>query len=317
MEKIPLVTLSQLKSKYRFIKPNRYTFLPIYPSPELAEFIGMLLSDGILNKWGTVAFVNSNEHLIGNWKELLNQLFYKKSKVRPLTGFKHKKPDFVVRITSTAIAKVLKEIGLPHGRRSEQLFNVPEFIRNPKKYNVLNEECLQIQRIFLRAIFSCDGTKPLINKGKEGYRIWIRLGFNKDERLRDNCIEFLNEIKEMLNNFDIKTTKIYHYPPRRDFFFSITKKASILKFYNEIGYNIEYKQRELEKIKEFIKNFKTVHQKRLETILEFLSKPRSTLEIKNMIGLHFSKAYLNLVKLQKQGLIDRIRENNKSIWIRR
>ena len=67
-----------------------------------------------------------------------------------------------------------------------------------------------------------DKKKPYRN-----YRMWIRLGFSKDEEIAYSCIEFLNEIRTILNNFRIVTTKIYHYPPRRDFFFNITQKESL------------------------------------------------------------------------------------------
>lgn len=324
---IPLIEFGQLKKKYKQISPKKYTFLPLYPTPELAELIGMLLTEGTINKSGSINFVNTDEHLISRYQFLLKNLFRrKKIMIKEVKGFKHKKSCVVARITSTAVLKTLKEIDLPIGRRSTKDFEVPRFIRTPEFYNLTEEGGRKIQQIFIKTIFDCDGSRPFKILDGRNYKIWIRYEMTKHEGFIESGERFLIQIKEILKKFDIDTTRIYRYKDR--LFFNITRKAALLNFYKYIGYSIAYKQKELENLHDFIINFETITQKKRKKILESLYKPRTTQGIKNIIGLHFSKTYDHLIYLENKGLIIRIKgipiRNGRyftgslpSVWFRR
>ena len=130
---------------------------------------------------------------------------------------------------NTEVSKFFHEIETPKGDKVLTSFHVPKWIQNNKEY----------AREYLKIAYLCEGC----NKEYDRTHPRIKFNQNKEERLAKEGIVFLNEIKELLDLFNICTTKVSTHKGniRKDGIITkelryriITKDNS--KFYSEIGW---------------------------------------------------------------------------------
>ncbi len=95
-------------------------------------------------------------------------------------------------VFNKVICKKLVDIGFPKGDKTNQKFSVPKWIRNNKEFS----------REYLRIAFLCEGS---MKEKRKNPRIKINLA--KTEEFLEAGISFMNELKEMLNVFGIRTTE--------------------------------------------------------------------------------------------------------------
>ncbi len=133
------LTVEWLKGERR----GAITRIPPTVDGDLAEFLGLLLSDGHMNP-STVMFYNSDESLLARFEELGQRLFG----LEPRRVIANTVPSVVFH--STILVRLMSGLGVPaSGQRKSRTCSVPAVIlKSPD----------DITARFLGAYFSCDGS---------------------------------------------------------------------------------------------------------------------------------------------------------------
>ena len=135
--------------------------------------------------------------------------------------------SWILYIRDSSFCKLLYAFGLTKGRKVLQETRIPDWIMNGEK---------EVKKAFLNAIFEGE-----LQQHKVQYNVKrnktdicpISFGMNKVEEYRNNLIDFFNDIRKLLNEFDIKTTEIEAFKPsviRKD-----NKKTYFTRFHISIS----------------------------------------------------------------------------------
>lgn len=139
-------------------------------------------------------------------------------------SLKYRAYCFKVGICNKDLANLFNSLGVPAGNKVYKPFLIPNWIYNGN-YN--------IKRLFLSTIYGNEGSKPQDNRWR------IQFVLSKTKEHIPNLLEFLNQIRAMLNHFGIKTTHIQLRKQKRRAFsgrFYIKGKEDLTKFYKQIGF---------------------------------------------------------------------------------
>lgn len=102
---------------------------------------------------------------------------------------------FRYKVFNKQITLFLKDSGVPAGDKMLTSFDVPKWIKDNKRFS----------KEYLRILFYCEGSRYKHSKNTEV----IKINFNKSEKILQNGINFMNSLKNMLENFHIRTTNIW------------------------------------------------------------------------------------------------------------
>lgn len=245
----------------------------------LSGIIGYLLSDGCLttskNVKIRVNFCSSNEE---SAKELQNDMEYlgfgrQKISKSVKTSVFGKNTDNVKNVTQTVYVcsyygrfpVLMESLGVTVGKRTTQDSTIPEFILKGTK---------EIQRSFLSGIFGGDGSKIRHNISRENGASQVTLNtlsMSKDEEHVESLKIFMENIRKMLDKFDIKTNYVHTFDAKYGKLsvhlgFAQTT-SNIIKFYDEIGYKYDIlKNQESGICVEYLKYKTFMQNKRIEKI---------------------------------------------------
>jgi tRNA-splicing ligase RtcB len=101
-----------------------------------------------------------------------------------------------IKISSRGFRVILHAMGIPSGNRSAQRYRMPPWIKSLKAWQ---------KRLFVAAYFGGELTKPISNNG---YNFAMpAFSVSKLETLLDNAFEIVNDIKEILDSLDVKTSE--------------------------------------------------------------------------------------------------------------
>ncbi len=130
-----------------------------------------------------------------------------------------------LRISSRAFAHLMKKLEMPLGKKVENPYRVPEWIK---------EAPLWIKRNFLAGFFASDGS---IIEFKGVTPLPINLTQSKIENLENNLKEFMDEIAKLLEEFDVSTT-IYRVRSKQGVTYrlALVGEESIRNFLSKINY---------------------------------------------------------------------------------
>ncbi len=186
----------------------------------LAMNVGFLMCDGHLreNLQQINYFFNQKEDV-----DLFKKYFLSVFNQEKLSVAYHSS-CFRVGIYNKSLAMLFNSLGVPTGNKVYKPFLVPEWIY----YGPDN-----IKRIFLSTIYGNEGSKPQDNKFR------IQFVLSKTKEFVPNLLQFLNQVRAMLNHFDISTSHIQLRKQKRRAFcgrFYIKGKDNLTKFYNQIGF---------------------------------------------------------------------------------
>lgn len=216
----------------RSIKKFNLKF-PMYPNENLAKIVSFLTFDGHLRKdLKMFEFTSGNRFLLYEPKKLIENEFGIRGVFRKITKHNYG-TSYSYRISNRPFSRILYLFGTPVGNKVLVPFSVPPWISNNKDFS----------KVYLQTAFDCEGSA-----WKEGRSIKIRFRIHKAKNLIKNGIRFLEEIKSMLSNFDIKTSKIWmgHGNYRKDgietkyLCFNIINE-DIPVFKKEIGFGLKNK----------------------------------------------------------------------------
>ena len=135
--------------------------------------------------------------------------------------------EFSIKVSSKSFGLLLIKLGVPIGNKTKKEFKVPEWVKVAP---------LWIKANFLAGLFGSDGSKPYIKR----YTAYtITLTFRKVKELENNLVEFLEEVRELLREFEVKKTLIYKVSEEKDkvtYRLVIENDESIYNFLSKINY---------------------------------------------------------------------------------
>ncbi len=99
-------------------------------------------------------------------------------------------------VTDSALAKLFKVLKMPYGDKTINSFLLPCWLMESPKH---------IKKEFLASLMGCEGDIPKFKKNlRSPYA--IRFRFNKLKSLKKNALEYADQIKELFNQFEVKST---------------------------------------------------------------------------------------------------------------
>lgn len=188
--------------------------------PVLAKLVGFFQGDGWLgapyykkqkkNIWSCRA-IGKKEDLL-KITEDINKLGFNASAIKTVKSRSYIKEingntriidgeSHQISINNSAFSLLLYALGVPKGNKSRNKIFVPEWIKNSP---------LWVKRLYLAGLFGAEMSSPLQAKD-ENYR-FKEPSFNQNKiiALKDNLLEFMYSIKELLYEFDVECTHIYN-----------------------------------------------------------------------------------------------------------
>ena len=247
-----LATIEDIKEKYSLNhsskeRLNERKFLPLKPSPLLANICAHLIGDGSIkfrNKnQGAIRFYGELEKLV-RIQEDFEKLFGKKPKL-----LKRKRPSetgFKIDQTDTNIVRILVFIGVPPGEKVLSAFIVPKWIMSGHQ---------EVKRAFLRGLCDDELEGLYREKGKENTWHGLKFKMSKKKALLKEHVLFKMQLKKLFQTFKIETSevKIAHNQTflRKDgnvtcpaYFRIGNKKDNRKRFFKEIGFQREKRKQQ-------------------------------------------------------------------------
>ena len=139
-------------------------------------------------------------------------------------------------VDSAALVNLFEFLGAPSGDKIITPYKIPDWIMNGTKF---------VKREFIRSLYGCEGYSPKIkNKNFEA----VTLRMHKSRYLKQNMLEFFEQIKKILKEFDVEAyIKIQKLGTKRkdghitDSYELILKSnnQNIFKFFSRISYAFE------------------------------------------------------------------------------
>ncbi|MBI3190493.1 RtcB family protein [archaeon] len=187
------------------ILPIRYNSAKL---PILLKLMGFIFGDGVISfvnkRTGFIHFYGKREDLEEIAIDLMelgipSKINERQRKHKIVTYYDEIKFDFVensIIKKSTALSALFMALGMPFGSKTSKEYHIPKWIFNCRLWQ---------KRLFLAAFFGAELSKPAtLNK----YNFYSpQLNMNKLESLVHNGIDFLNEIRLLLSEFEISTAQ--------------------------------------------------------------------------------------------------------------
>ena len=157
-----------------------------------------------------IAFINFDGHLAKDLKSfyyssknisdvrLFERIIKRKFKVEckikeNSTG--SKKQTHLCWIFNSNLTKKLNKLGAVKGDKVISAYLIPRWVISNREFS----------REFIKAAFFCEGS----NKEEKNRKSRIRFSMHKSKELFKNGIDYIEQLKSILNRFDIKTTSTY------------------------------------------------------------------------------------------------------------
>jgi tRNA-splicing ligase RtcB len=207
-------------------KGNRYTqilkwfkernFLDLnlnsWQTPYLIKIMGLLFGDGTMNlvgrnsKKGLMSFYGKEEDL----KDLRNDLaaigikaaIYKRVRIHSVKNhygkiYKFTFTEYSLHISSTGFTLLMHLLGAPVGNKTDQEFLMPKWLKRAPLWH---------KRLFLSAFFGAEMSKPATMNKYNFYQ--PTLNINKIIPLKRNGFLFLEQLRQTLSSFGVKSTNV-------------------------------------------------------------------------------------------------------------
>ena len=226
---------------FAFSGRNKEINLPRTLTLELAYYVGYLQGDGYLGSNGKrLGFTDEYRPQMEKLNSMTYRLFGKEGKVVGVRSPLSKKPCYNLEIKSTVINSFLNTVfEIPKGIK--QNLAIPSIIA-PKK---------ELLRHYIAGLYDADGTLP--KSPSKAKALFL------DITLKDRA--FVEEIKDALQTFDIKTLPIYKRnsvspgsnKPSVTWELRIRRREHIFKFLQEINFYHPEKARRSKELEKLLK----------------------------------------------------------------
>jgi intein/homing endonuclease len=225
-------------------------FLKTKLTPELAEIVAIITGDGHLQikQWRhLVSFYSKDLKEVSRVNDLFKKVFDIEGHIYKDNSYSKKTRGSTLRYKLFFISKpvtlLLNELGVSKGNKTNTPFQVPEWILNSPD---------EIKSAYLSGLFDCEGCVSC-SKLKTGKTRWqIKIHMCKNEILLSDGLFFMNQLRELLFSFGIKSSPVRTAKEniRKDGSQSISmqfdiEKSSFRNFYKYVGFHIREKQMRL------------------------------------------------------------------------
>ena len=206
-------------------------------SPDLAELVGHMMGDGHLGR--AYCYITLRPEDCETHQELFSQ-FGVRSKIQT---FPH--CDVVVRIVvcDTQFCKWLRACGAPQGNKVEQPFLVPNWIRNAPS---------ETKARFLQAMISDEGETPKMVSTRKCSG--MHFAMCKNPSLIFNHLQFMQQLRSMLSDFEVSTTPLMTRKVRPSNFATqscvsgfliLPNRINMLRYFTSVGFCYDKKQQQM------------------------------------------------------------------------
>ncbi len=218
------------------------------PSSKLAKIVASLITDGSIDVrsrynsyyYGYIQFFSKNREELIEFGELIFDLFKIKGKIKDW-GVRERGIRYSYIILNSFLSRLLTLCEVPGGGKVRIKFNVPTWILKSNK---------NIQTSFLRTSFDGEGS---IRYSTNRKRWEIAYCMYKLADLKENCIDYMNQVRGLLKKFGIHSIfyKKEEYLDKRynklvyGYNIRIDNNKSILNFAKNIGFENKDKKRRL------------------------------------------------------------------------
>ncbi|MEK6934823.1 MAG: RtcB family protein [Nanoarchaeota archaeon] len=170
-----------------------------------------------------------------------------KSNVKELDGSIRKIEGESIQfsVTSQSLAILLHALGVPQGNKSRKNSNLPLWLKKSP---------LWIKRLYLASLFGAELSKPTQNKKNKHYFIEPTISQNKIKTFESNLRNFLIDISKLLEEFGIKSNKIYKLKgvinKQNEETIKLSLKISseiknLIRLWKKVGYEYSTEKRQL------------------------------------------------------------------------
>ncbi|MBI5797704.1 hypothetical protein HZA98_02240 [Candidatus Woesearchaeota archaeon] len=195
----------------------------------LAKIVSYLTFDGHLCKNLKGFFISSNNIVdLLTFEEWIIEQFAIKAKKIEQNKYCLSNRNYKIWFFNTEVSRHLYEIGTPKGNKILTEFRIPEWIRENKEF----------ARAYIAIAYLCEGT----NKEKRPNPS-IKINQYKNKEIIKQGLEFMEDLKNILSQFNIRTgkTSICKGNLRKDGIITKELKFKVSakdnsKFYSEIGW---------------------------------------------------------------------------------
>ncbi len=161
---------------------------------KLVRIVSYLTFDGHLGRdLKSLYYSSNNKKELENFRECIYSKFgIYLSKIEKGNGFGNKNLKYWY--FNSNLCKFLHLVGTPKGDKMVNKFDVPVWIKKDKS----------LAKEYLKIAFLCEGCRSKASKNTEK----IQINLNKSEEILIDGLIFMSSLKELLQLFNIKTTKI-------------------------------------------------------------------------------------------------------------
>ncbi|TAL46805.1 hypothetical protein EPN87_04390 [archaeon] len=225
--------------------------IPKSKLPIVAELVAAITTDGHIQvrtfngkvKYGYIGFFSKDMEQLVWFRDSVKKLVDVEPKIRKWGQRKNGSSTGCI-VCCSVLTKALLNYGAPYGSKVDKKFDFPTWIKNSDD---------RIVKRFLRVLFDCDGG---INYDRQNKRWEIKFSMHKEKSVCEDCIEYLETIRQLLNRFGITSYRIHRYNkyirPRdgrtiEGWRILIRDKRSIVNYSKSISFNIKDKKVKLTK----------------------------------------------------------------------
>jgi hypothetical protein len=243
--------------------------LPLYPSPELAQIVAALMTDGHID-WYTsdgsprtrkIILYSSNKDECDWFLNIVDKLFGIKGNLQeyiPKYG-NFKLQPYKAVIHCAALARILILVGVPAGNKTKVKIKISNWIMNGNR---------KIKKEFLRTLFTFDGSKP----HKRNTTWSIQYSCVTSQNTKKYALLFFKQLRWLLKEFEINISKspTQHLKKNMKYMIiaSISSRKSIINFHRYIGYHNPEKQARIYRATRYIANIARFGSKNVPQVLE-------------------------------------------------
>jgi len=176
------------------VKNIRITNFPekaFVPDKDLVAISSYLTFDGHLYKNGRAFFYSSKRiEDINDFNKLISKKFRMPGKCQ-WNSAGSENQTHKIYVFNKELTQKLIELGIPNGDKTNQSFQVPNWIKNNKEFS----------RMYLKVAFLCEGS---MKEKRKNPRIQINLA--KTQEFLSSGFMFMEDLRKMLRGFRIRTT---------------------------------------------------------------------------------------------------------------
>lgn len=234
------------RNKFPSLKDNKkiVNYLPINSSFVKKYGLNYFLTNKVTNFIATnIGFLLCDGHIRKHLQQV-QYFFYRKEdaqlfKSQFLSIFKKeylslnfKCGCYEICICNKDLASLFHKLGVPKGNKVYQPFLIPSWVY---------EGSQEIKKRFLSIMFGSEGSKPQDNRWR------IQFVLSKSKEYVPNLIEFVNQMRTMLNSMGISSSHIQLRKQKKRAFsarFYVKGKEDLINFYNELEFSYASEKQE-------------------------------------------------------------------------